>query len=305
MSVAIVGLYPVTAGVVGPAAMRDAVCDGDKHTPVSSGIDIDLAMYTETKHAYLDPATELALASVSGAMSDAGWKRNGESIGLCIGSALGCSVSAASHVKTLSVKGGRFSSPFIFSHAYPNSSNAVVSLDLGLKGFNTCVVCGVVSGGIAVGAAYDQIALGRHEKILAGGTDCVGKNIQGDESTVSGACFLALQDAASAKREQRRVYGLLRSWRCGVGDAAALAEEAAGDAGLKLKDVGMIMGNVKIGSEDRFADFGSFPGCDTGAAAVLDAARFCVLFATRPQTALVVRKDPLSGVTCVLVLSLP
>ena len=136
MPVAIVGLYPVTAGAVGAEELHKALCEPVRPSPPPE-IELDMSRYTETKHAYLDPTTKLALAAASGAMSDAGWSKDDGSVGLSFGSALGCAASAAAHDGALAAKGGRFVSPFIFSHSYPNSPNVVISMDLGLKGFNT------------------------------------------------------------------------------------------------------------------------------------------------------------------------
>ena len=302
MSVAIVGLYPVTTAAVGTEELHKVLC-GSVRPPRSSKIDLDMSKYTGTKHAYLDPTTKLALAAASGAMSDAGWKGTPDTVGLSFGSALGCVTSAAAHDGTLAAKGGRFVSPFVFSHSYPNSPNVVMSMDLNLKGFNTCVVCGVVSGGMAVGQAFDQITLGREKKILAGGSDAT------DEST-QGACFLARQDAESAESEGRRILAFLLSWRCAAAGHRELIEAALAEADLSPAEIDVTAGNVETGLGDRL-DFDAFLGSTMGASAVLDVASLCVFSelgwpdgSPSHRNTLVVRKDS-AGPACVLVLRLP
>ena len=301
MPVAIVGLYPVTAAAVGAEELHKVLC-GTVRSSRSPGIDLDMSQYTETKHAYLDPTTKLALAAASGAMSGAGWRGTPDTVGFSFGSALGCGTSVAAHDGALAAKGGRFVSPFVFSHSYPNSPNAVISMDLGLQGFNTCIVCGVVSGGMAVGQAFDQITLGREKKILAGGSDATDENIQS-------ACFLALQDIESVKSDGGLSLASLLSWRYAAAGNEELIEAALAEAGLSPADIDVTAGNAETGLGDRL-DFDAFLGSTMGVSAVLDAASLCILSemgwpegSPRCRNALIVRKDP-SGAACVLILQL-
>ncbi len=301
MPVAIVGLYPVTVAAVGTEELHKVLC-GSVRPSRSSKIDLDMSLYTETKHAYLDSTTKLALAAASGAMSNAGWKESSETVGLSLGSALGCGTSASAHDGALAAKGGRFVSPFIFSHSYPNSPNVVISMDLGLKRFNTCIVCGVVSGGMVVGQAFDQITLEREKKMLAGGSDAADGNIQG-------ACFLAIQDSESAESEDRRVLASLLSWRCAAAGHEELIGSALDEAGLNSAEVDVTAGNVETGLGNQL-DFDAFLGSTMGASAVLDTASLCVLSnlgwpdgSPLHRNALIVRRDP-AGLTCILVLRL-
>lgn len=289
----------MTAAAVGAKELHEVLC-GAVGPSLSAGVDLDMSQYTGTKHAYLDPATKLVLAAASGAMSDAGWRGDDVPAGLSVGSAYGCAASENSHARTLAAKGGRFVSPFVFSHSYHNSPNVVTSMDLDLKGFNTCVVCGVVSGGVAVGQAFDQIILGREKRMLAGGSDASGEKAQA-------SCFLALQDTESAENERRRIVGRLLSWRCGSANYETLIEDVLAEAKVGRTDIGVTAGNVKTGLGD-YLEFDALLGFSMGAAAVLDIASLCVFSEMGwPEgvpvcgNALVVRHDP-AGLTCVLAL---
>ncbi len=313
---AIVGVYPVTARAVGPGELRDALAGsgksgdmfrmlraqrGERNVSPCLCPDIDLSEYTDSKHAYLDPATKLALASSSGAMKDAGWTRGEALTGLSIGTAHGCSASSAAHARTVAEKGGKFSSPLVFSHSYPNSPNAVVSIDLGLRGYNNCVVAGSVSGLIAIGSASDQISAGRSERILAGGMD---------GGADAAACFLALRNVTAARSEDRNVYAEIMSWSCGRENVDTVLETAVSAAGLEFGRLGVIAGVRRDEITNRFVGAGDVIGPSAAAAGVLDIAALCVLASSGwagnpPETAnaAVIRKNT-DGTVCVVVLDL-
>lgn len=300
MPTAIVGVYPVTARAVGPGELRDALA-GQRGLERESATDIDLSAYTGSKHAYLDPATKIALASSAGAMKDAGWTRGEALTGLSIGTAHGCSTSAAAHARTVAEKGGKFSSPLVFSHAYPNSPNAVVSIDLGLRGYNNCVVAGSVSGLIAIGSASDQISSGSSERILAGGMD---------GGVDAAACFLALRNVTAAGGEGRNIYAEIMSWSCGRKNVDTVLEAAVSAAGLEFGQLGVIAGVRCDEITNQFVDAGDVIGLSAAAGGVLDIAALCVLassgWAGNPPevaNAAVIRENT-DGTVCAVVLDL-
>jgi 3-oxoacyl-(acyl-carrier-protein) synthase len=300
MRVAVVGFYPITLRGEGPDALRAALADGGAEGGGDGGIQVDISDYTDTKHAYLDPTTSLALAAACGASDEAGWVGGEERIGLTLGTSYGCGVSLARHAGTVATKGGRFASPFVFSHAYPNSPSSVLSIDLGLRGYNCCFVCGSVSGTVAVGAAFDQIRLGREERILAGGADAPP---EGD----AGSCFLALQEAESAARDGRTVSALILACGCGTDDSDRVVGKVLAEAGLSAGDLDGSIGNHPVSKAHRCLD--EVYGCPGGAAGVLDAACGVVLAESEPPGDTVrriaaVRRDA-SGMTGVVLLEMP
>jgi hypothetical protein len=299
LAVGIVGLYPITVFGCGLDALSASV-SAERHP--SAAPDVDLAEYTDSKHAYLDPTTKLALACACGAADDAGWGGGDEDIGLSLGTAFGCLTSLATHVRTVTTKGGRLASPFIFSHAYPNTPNSVVSIDLGLREYNSCFVCGSGAAGVAVGCATDQIELHRGKKILAGGADYPPPGCR----TVPAGCVLALQDEESAGQEGREIAARILGWRCGMAEPASVLESALADAGMSSKDLNGTVGNARAG--EPAVSFDDALGYTAGAAAVLDVACVCALSARgwRPFEPLgpmvgVLRSDS-SGLTTVLLL---
>jgi hypothetical protein len=300
MSVAVVGLYPITSLGEGPEALRTGLAGSRSDGAPGGEVHVDVSEYTDTKHAYLDPATGLALAAACGAADDAGWAGSGGRTGLALGTAYGCAASLARHAATVVEKGGRLASPFVFSHAYPNSPNSVLSIDLGLEGYNCCFVCGSASGAAAIGAAFDQIRLGREERILAGGADA---RPGGD----SGSCFLALEDETTAAREDRPARARILGCGCGTGEPAQVVENVLAEAGLSLSDLDASVGNEPVSGDHRCFD--EVYGCPPGAAGVLDVASACILAAGAQgdrlgRTVAAVRRDP-SGLTGVVLFEAP
>ncbi len=300
MSVAVVGLYPITILGEGTQALRSGLIASSPDGASHRTIDVDLFEYTDTRHAYLDPATKLALAAACGAADDAGWAGPRERIGLALGTAYGCISSLARHASTVAEKGGRLASPFVFSHAYPNTPNSVVSIDMGLQGYNCCFVCGSVSGAAAIGAACDQITLDREERILAGGAD----SPPGEDA---GSCFLALQNEESAARDGRAVRARILGWGCGTGESQKVLETVLREAGLCAADLTGCVGDQAVPVVDR--SFDGYYGCPAGAAGVLDVASVCILASHDPDgyaggRVAVVRRDP-AGLTGVILVEVP
>jgi hypothetical protein len=302
----VVGVYPLTVRGEGIENLGEAIRSGEGPGPdVCERIELDVADYTDTKHAYLDPTTALALACACGAADDAGWVPGAVPVGLSFGTAFGCATSLATHEKTVAEKGGRLASPFIFSHAYPNSPNSVVSIDLGLTEYNACFVCASPSGAVAVGCAFDQIVLEREKRILAGGADSPPRGAA--PGTTPGACFLALQDEASAREDGRSVRATLLAWRCGMKPVEDLLASAMEEAGLTHDRLEGTAGNVEIGK--RNLCFDGVHGHIAGASAVLDIASLCALRPGEPtalpgRSLAVLRRDE-GGLTAVILLELP
>lgn len=299
MAVAIVGLYPITMLGEGEEALRRGLAGSIPGGP-RGPIEVDLAEYTDTKHAYLDPATKLALAAACAAADDAGWVGRRDRIGLALGTEYGCVASLTRHAATVAEKGGRLASPFVFSHAYPNTSNSVLSIDQGFTGYNCCFVCGSVSGAAAIAAACDQITLGREERILAGGADAPAGEAQG-------SCFLALQDEASAARDGASVRARILGWSCGTGEPEEVLRAALKEARLSPAEIAGSVGNHALTASHR--SFDEYYGRPGGAAGALDIASLCILASHEPHghsgcRLAVVRRDA-SGLTGVLVVHLP
>ena len=124
----------------------------------------------------MDTFIHYAVSCSQMAMRDSGFQvteENAARIGVIIGVGLGGLPAIEKYHNIYLDKGVRKITPFFIPLVIPNLAAGQVSIDLGAKGPNSCVVTACASGTHAVGDAYKLIKDGHAEAMVAGGTESV------------------------------------------------------------------------------------------------------------------------------------
>jgi 3-oxoacyl-[acyl-carrier-protein] synthase II len=123
----------------------------------------------------LDRFSQLAIASALNAVKDSGLSLSDEKFaercGVIIGSGIGGLKEIEEQHARLLDKGPRKVSPFCVPKLMANAACGSVSIILGAKGPNFCVVTACASSAHALGEAYNYIAYGRADAVISGGAE--------------------------------------------------------------------------------------------------------------------------------------
>jgi len=219
----------------------------------------DLANHIGSIKTYLDRTSALALAAAAMALGDSQWIGNmpGAEIGLCLGTAWGCEDSIELYTRKLVESQPKFAPPLVFTNAYANAPNSLVSIEFGLRGHNACFSGGATAGAAALQSALDLIRRDKSQRLLAGAADalsevavraCIAEGIVTsdlcrpfDSSAdgllpAEGAALLALESAESALNRKAGIMGYLLG--SGSSGGASCADAVSRAIALALDDAG-------------------------------------------------------------------
>jgi 3-oxoacyl-[acyl-carrier-protein] synthase II len=122
----------------------------------------------------LDRTGRLAACGVELALADSGWaldQRKAHAVGLVLGTMF-CSVKTIGEFDRRAQSAGvEYASPMDFSNTVLNAAAGQVAIWHHLRGVNTTIAAGAVSGLHAIGYATDLIRRGRVDVIVAGGAE--------------------------------------------------------------------------------------------------------------------------------------
>ncbi len=172
-----------------PAAVHEAMCAGATALAPSTLLAADVAAGYEVAEirdfnprAYLgarnvgplDRTGRLAATGVELALADSGWTpelRKANAVGLVLGTMF-CSVKTISEFDRRAQSAGpEYASPMDFSNTVLNAAAGQVAIWHQLRGVNTTVAAGAVSGLHALGYAANLIRRSRADALLAGGVE--------------------------------------------------------------------------------------------------------------------------------------
>ena len=122
----------------------------------------------------LDRVIQLAVAAAKMALEDSGLvvdNDNRDRIGVQIGSGIGGLATLEENHRVLLEKGPGRVSPFLVPGMIADMGAGYVSIALGLRGPNSCVVSACATGGNNIGDAYHIIRRGDADAMMAGGTE--------------------------------------------------------------------------------------------------------------------------------------
>jgi beta-ketoacyl-acyl-carrier-protein synthase II len=141
----------------------------------------------------MDRYTQYALVAVQEAVAQAGLTSNGinkDRVGLVIGSCIGGVDTVTEQHDVLNQRGVTRLSPFGIPMMLPDTAAARIAIDYGFRGPNMAVVAACATGTNAVGEAFEIIARGSADVMIAGGAEAgtnrmiiAGFNVMGALST--------------------------------------------------------------------------------------------------------------------------
>jgi len=118
--------------------------------------------------------TQFAMVASRDALKSSGLQLTDENrlrIGVVIGTGIGGMMTIEEQHEVLMTKGMKRVSPLLIPKCIANMAPGMVSIDLGLKGPNTCVVTACATGTHCIGDAYHIIKRDEADVMLAGGTE--------------------------------------------------------------------------------------------------------------------------------------
>ena len=296
--VVITGLGCVTALAESADELFAALCVGKSGVsmidsfdtsafPVRFGGEIknfDVTKYVDPRESKrMDRFTQFAVAAASQAANESGLDFSRENVlrvGVIIGTGIGgIKEIEQQHIKLLE-KGVRQVSPFTVPRLMANAASGTIAIYYGLKGPNFCVTSACASANHAIGEAFCNIAFGRSDIIITGGTEaaltplglssfCAARSLStrnSDPTTASrpfdkdrdgfvlseGAGILVLEEYEHAKKRSAHIYAELLGYSATDdgyhitaplpdGNGAARAMDLAlTDAGVEKEKVGYI-----------------------------------------------------------------
>lgn len=122
----------------------------------------------------MDRFTQFAVVAADEAAKDAGLvinEENRDRVGVILGCGVGGLATWEQEYTTLLNDGPSRVSPFLIPMMIPNIASGHVSIRLGARGPNTCLVAACASSAHALGVAYDSIQNGEADAIFSGGTE--------------------------------------------------------------------------------------------------------------------------------------
>jgi 3-oxoacyl-[acyl-carrier-protein] synthase II len=141
----------------------------------------------------MDRVTQFAMDACAQAVADSGLldgEFDRERIGVLIGSAVGGIGTMAEQVGVLTTRGPKRVNPFFIPMMLVDTPAARVGIEYGLRGPNMSVVSACATGTNAIGEAFEMVARGSADAMLAGGAEAAlvpitfaGFNVMGALST--------------------------------------------------------------------------------------------------------------------------
>ena len=150
-----IGREEFFAGVSGGESGIHSLPADDEHAGrLAATIDeFQVEDYLSSPKAYLDRASELAIAATSLAIADSGvnvQELGTESKGLILGSGWGSLGTMSLFYGDVEKKGPRLAKPFLFPHTYSNTAISIISIEYNLDGHHLNFASGSVSSSCAI-----------------------------------------------------------------------------------------------------------------------------------------------------------
>jgi 3-oxoacyl-[acyl-carrier-protein] synthase II len=247
----------------------------------------------------MDTFIHYSVACSQMAMEDSGFKitdENAERVGVLVGVGLGGLPAIEKYHQIYLDKGVKKITPFFIPMLIPNLASGQVSIDLGAKGPNTCVVTACATGTHAIGDAYQMVRDGVADTMIAGGTESVitplaiggfaaAKALSTRNDDPEGASrpfdkdrdgfvmgegcgVVILEELESAKKRGAKIYAEVAGYALN-GDAYHITAPAPEGQGA-AKCMELALKNSKLNKED--IDYVNAHGTSTGADATETAA---------------------------------
>ncbi len=137
--------------------------------------DFDPAKYMDRKEARrADRTTQFTFVAANEALAQSGYvidPSDGTNVAVIIGTAIGGIMTLVQEYDTMRERGPGRVSPFLVPMMLPDMSSGQLSIKLGAKGVNYCLVSACASGADSIGEAANIIRRGDADVAIAGGTE--------------------------------------------------------------------------------------------------------------------------------------
>jgi len=155
----------------------DAEATGMACTIAGEVPDFEVENYINRKDARkMDKFIQFGVAASMMALEQSGLtidESNAERVGVAVGAGMGGLVSIEKTMRAYEAGGARKISPFFIPQTIINMTSGWVSMLTGAKGPNTAAVTACATGTHAVGDAFEIIARGDADAMVAGGTEAL------------------------------------------------------------------------------------------------------------------------------------
>jgi len=289
--VVITGLGCVTALAESADELFTALCAGKSGVsmiesfdtsafPVRFGGEIksfDVTKYVDHRESKrMDRFTQFAVAAASQAVKDSGLDFSKEDtfrVGVIVATGIGgIKEIEQQHIKLLE-KGVRQVSPFTVPRLMANAASGTIAIYYGLKGPNFCITSACASANHAVGEAFCNIASGRSDIIITGGTEaaltpiglasfCAARSLStrnSDPTAASrpfdrdrdgfvlseGAGILVLEEYGHAKKRGAKIYAELLGYSATNDGYHITAPLPSGNGAAKTMELALIDAGVE------------------------------------------------------------
>jgi 3-oxoacyl-[acyl-carrier-protein] synthase II len=227
--------------------------------------DFDPRTFMDFKEARrMSRAAQFGVAAGRMALEDAGIKvrpDDADEIGVVIGSGTTALPETEQTARVMLEKGGSKVSPFYITSALPNMPACQISIQLGLRGYNSTISTACAASAQAIGEAAEVLLRGDAEVVLAGGAEapltelalasfCAIRALStynDDPSTASrpfdatrngfvpgeGAAVLVLETLAHAKARGARIYAELIGYGVSCDAYHVTAPDPVGDGAAR------------------------------------------------------------------------
>jgi hypothetical protein len=190
-------------------------------------LDLHLDKELPNIKSFVDRTSALALVAAKRALSDAALlerdhRPKNVEIGCAYGSTLGCLEAMGIFWNKVKSSSPKFAPPLPFTHGYPNSPSSLLCIEFGLRGAAATFTGEKLAGVEALMFAFDHIASGSADIILAGASESLSaaayrhllatgqlsKSGKWDDGIVpgEGAVMLVLESESSAKARKMRIH---------------------------------------------------------------------------------------------------
>ncbi len=137
--------------------------------------DFDAAKHMDRKEARrADRVTQFAFVAANEALNQSGYtipEDNGRNVAVVVGTAIGGISTLVAEYETMREKGPSRVSPFLMPMMLADMSSGQLSIKLGAKAVNYCLVSACASGADSIGEAANIIRRGDADIALSGGTE--------------------------------------------------------------------------------------------------------------------------------------
>ena len=240
----------------------------------------------------MDRFIHYAVACSKMALEDSGFEvteENAERVGVIVGVGLGGLPAIEKYHDVYKARGVKKITPFFIPMLIANLASGQVSIHLGAKGPNSCVVTACATGTHSIGEAMRMIQYGDADMMFAGGTEsvitplCVGgfnaaKALSTNNEDPQGASrpfdknrdgfvigegggVLVLEEMESAQKRGAKIYGEVVGYGLN-GDAYHITATSPGGEGA-ARCLKLALNNAGINKED--VDYINAHGTSTGA----------------------------------------